>query len=96
MTKKKLGLKRDNIKPEPQKPMTQEEAAAAMGNFYAVMGDCVLNMVPILERIAMNLEQVVIEISDIKDNLNRKGLHEGWITELDIAEREREDDGQPD
>ena len=89
----KLELHRENI--PPALPETPEEAAKAMGEFYAIVGNAVLNLIPILDRVNQSLEYIVTEISDMRDNMDRRGLKEGWLTEIDIAERDPADETEP-
>jgi len=89
----RLNLKKENV---PQSPaQVTVEDLKKVTDFYDLVGSCALNMSIALDKQAELTEQILVELSDIKDNLNRMGLKEGWLTEIDIDEREKEDD-EPD
>lgn len=54
--------------------------------------DVLLNILATFAGIGEVLEGIATELSDIKDNMNRWALKEGYITEAEIEEREAEDD----
>lgn len=86
---KKLGLKKPDIPLTPAEE--QKKLVATMGNFYAIVGDAALNLSIATNQIANILEHILVEISDIKDNFNHMGIKEGWISEIEIDEREKEE-----
>lgn len=85
-----------NLKKPAKRPLTPEEAqrqlTETMGTFYSVVGDAAINISIALNQIANNSDQILIELSDMKDNFNRMGLKDGWIKEHEIIEREAEGD----
>ena len=94
---RKLNLNEKNIPPgsvpDPEdKPMTQEEAARQVAKMYNTLTNCMINIAIALDKVAFNTEGLLVELSDIKDNMNRKGLKEEWLTEIEIAEREKDDE----
>ena len=94
----KLNLnKSKNSEGRPEPGMTPEQAQV---HFYNTMANCVIDMSISLHKTCEIEQEKLIELTDIKDNLNRMGLKDGWITEVDIAEREAatdpdEDDKEP-
>jgi hypothetical protein len=90
MSDKKLNLDKKNLPPQ-----TPEEAQAAIAEYYTTIGNCALNMTAALHKIAEMQEQILVELSDIKDNFNKQGVSEGWLNEVEIEEREREADPEP-
>jgi hypothetical protein len=85
-----LNLNRENIKKTA--PISPEEAATQMGQFYETLGNCLLNLVAIQNDIAKSMREISVDTSFILENLDKKGVSEGWLTEADLAEREGPDD----
>ena len=73
----------------PKQPETPEESIT---RFYNTLTNCVIEMAMSLNRAAEIQQEILIELTDMKDNYNRQGKSEGWLTEMDIEEREKEDE----
>ena len=82
--KSKLNLNTDKENPPV---MTPEQATV---QFYNTLTNCIIDMSISLHKQSEIHNEILIELTDIKDNFNRMGLKQEWITELDIAEREKE------
>ena len=78
----KLNLNTGNNNRPPESP---EETIV---RFYDTMANCAIEMAIALNKTAEIQQEILIELTDIKDNLNRKGLQEGWLNEVYIKERE--------
>lgn len=88
MPDNKLNL---NKKPSTTqgKKLTPEELIA---HFYNTMANCCIDISMALRQNNEIQNEMLIEMSDIKDNMNKQGLKEGWLNEVDIQEREKESD----
>lgn len=77
-----------NLNPIPKKQASAEEIIAY---FYETMANCAIEISIALNKSAEIQQEILIELTDIKDNFNRMGLKEGWINQIDIEERENDE-----
>lgn len=92
---KPLNIGRDNIKPS-QKPMTQQEAAEVMANFYDTVANCFINLVAIqaktteiLGKMAKTIGEISIDTNDAAYYAKQTALKNGAVNEAEIAEHEK-------
>jgi len=95
MSDKKLNLSPDKIEKSTQKQLTPEDAAREMASFYSIMGDCALNLVPIMDDIAKTLQVISLDLSDHIFYQKKIALKMEAVTEIEIQEQEQEDDEEP-
>ena len=93
--KKKLNLKKENIKRlqiDPDDPKYMEKV---MGEYYQIVGNCAINLVSIFSDMANSLREISIDTGDLSDNSTRMAKDAGVISEMEIEEREAEDNEPP-
>ena len=99
--KKKPGnlddLSRDKVKKEsePPKPMTQEEAAQMMAEFYATVANGILNVVAILASMQETMGEMSIDMNDIAFYAKKAAIKSDSVSPLEVEEREKEEDDEP-
>lgn len=104
--KKNLDISSSDIKkPEkPARPMTEQDAALAMGNFYETMGNCLLNlvaiqadMVKVLANIAQSVNDISTDTNDMAFYAKKTALSIEAVSIIDVEEQEKgEDDDEDD
>lgn len=94
----RLDIDRGNIKPQPKKPMTQEEAAEMMGAFYDTMGNCFINLVAIQAKateifgvMVKTIGEIAVDTNDIAFYAKQTALKNESVTDVDIIEHEKGD-----
>jgi len=76
--------------------IAREEKAAKAPKNKREAGATMAELPDILADIEEAIDGMAVELSDIKDNSNRQLIAEKLLTEIDIVEREKEDDGEPE
>ena len=91
----KLNLNKNSGGSQSQKPLSPEEMIT---HFYNTMANCCIEIAVSLNKSAEIQQEILIELSDMKDNMNRICKKEGYISDMEIEERENEQeppDGKP-
>ena len=89
-------LSRENIKKtEKPKPMTQEEAAQMMANFYSTMANGVINLVAISGAAQQSLSEISIDLNDIAFYIKKLAVKMDAVSIMEIEEHEAAEDEEP-
>lgn len=88
----KMAGSNPEIDPETLKKMEQINTIIQShgGDPNAIFTSCLIDISITLNGIEGALQNIAVDLSDIKDNYNKQAVKEGYITEMEITEREND------